>query len=158
MNRKELYITLLLGIGISVCQAQESANASGGVASGIGGTVAYSIGQVAYTYESGSNGDISHGVQQPYEIYAVGLEEESNNISLAVFPNPSSDYLTLKFDDYSNELMDYQIFDLNGKLIKNERINMDQTQIDLTSFVNGTYFIEIIKESKKIQAFKIIKN
>jgi len=35
---------------------QESPNTSGGNTSRIGGTVAYTNGQVAYTYESGANG------------------------------------------------------------------------------------------------------
>ena len=50
-------------------QAQESANSSGGDATGSGGTIAYSIGQVVYTTNTGSNGSVAKGVQHAYEIF-----------------------------------------------------------------------------------------
>ena len=160
MKNKKRFFHLLLafGIGISSGYAQESSNASGGDASGSGGTVAYSIGQTVYTYESGSNGDVTQGVQQPYEIYTVGINEEPGNISLKTYPNPTSDYLVLEFADYSNEKMEYQLIDLEGKIILNHSITNVRTQVDLNTYSKGIYFIKIIKELKEIKTFKIIKN
>ncbi|MDG2279738.1 MAG: T9SS C-terminal target domain-containing protein, partial [Flavicella sp.] len=73
--KNKLKLTLLVSLCMSVgsIYGQESSNTSGGNAAGSGGTVAYSIGQVAYTYESGTNGNSNQGVQQPYEIYSVGI-------------------------------------------------------------------------------------
>lgn len=45
--------------------SQESLNASGSEATGTGGTVSYSVGQVFYSTQTGSNGTLSEGVQQP---------------------------------------------------------------------------------------------
>ena len=149
---------LAVGLGVSSGYAQESSNSSGGDASGTGGTVAYSIGQVAYSSQTGASGEINQGVQQALEIYTVGINAEPTNISLKVFPNPTSDFLSLQIEDYSNEQVDYKIFDLNGKMIASARIIGSQTQIDLTALVKGTYLIEIIEKSKKIKSFKIIKN
>jgi hypothetical protein len=56
-------------LSVGSIYGQESSNTAGWNAAGSGGTVAYSIGQVAYTYESGANGNSNHGVQQPYEIW-----------------------------------------------------------------------------------------
>lgn len=44
---------LLLGLGLTGLQAQTSANATGGDASGGGGSASYSIGQVVYTTNTG---------------------------------------------------------------------------------------------------------
>jgi hypothetical protein len=74
---------------VGIAQAQENANTSGGVATGSGGTVAYSIGQVAYTTNTGSNGSVDQGVQHAYEIFTVGIKETELNISLTAFPNPT---------------------------------------------------------------------
>tara|TARA_B110000285_G_scaffold215240_1_gene261411 strand:- start:296 stop:778 length:483 start_codon:yes stop_codon:yes gene_type:complete len=160
MKNKKRFFHLLLafGLGISSGYAQESSNASGGDASGSGGTVAYSIGQTVYTYESGTNGNTNPGVQQPYEIYSVGTDEELSTISLITYPNPTSDYLILEFADYSNEKIDYQLIDLNGKVILNNSINNAQTTVDLNAYSKGIYFIKVIKESEEIKTFKIIKN
>ena len=75
-----LLATGLLWVGLA--QAQESANASGGDASGSGGTVAYSVGQVVYTTNTDASGTVSQGVQQPYEIFTLGIKETELNISL----------------------------------------------------------------------------
>jgi hypothetical protein len=157
-NKRKATLTLLLGLGLSPVFAQESANASGGDATGSGGTVAYSIGQTVYTYDSGTNGNTNQGVQQPYEIYSVGIEEDVATISLTTYPNPTSDYLVLEFTDYSDAKMEYQLIDLYGKTIINNSISSSKTQIDLNSYSKGTYLIKVIKELKEIKTFKIIKN
>ena len=84
---------LLLGLG--GLHAQESPTASGGDATGSGGTVDYSVGQVAYITNVNASGTVSQGVQQAYEIFTVGIQEAELNISLSVFPNPTADNLTL---------------------------------------------------------------
>ena len=159
MKKKHLLNLLIaFGIGISSGYAQESSNTSGGDASGSGGTVAYSIGQPVYTYASGTNGNTSQGVQQPYEIYSVGIDEDLSTISLITYPNPTSGYLVLEFADYSNEKMEYQVIDLEGKIILNHSITNARTQVDLIAYSKGIYLIKVIKELKEIKTFKIIKN
>jgi len=62
---KSRFIAMLLaGLlwGGFVC-AQDSTNSSGGNATGSGGTVAYSVGQVVYTTNTGTNGSLAQGVQ-----------------------------------------------------------------------------------------------
>ena len=86
----------------SLAQAQESSNSSGGDATGSGGTVAYSVGQVLYTTNTGSNGSVAQGVQHAYEIFTVGIKETELNISLTAFPNPTTENLTLQISDYKN--------------------------------------------------------
>jgi TRAP-type uncharacterized transport system substrate-binding protein len=58
-----------------IAQAQENANTSGGVATGSGGTVAYSIGQVAYTTNTGSNGSVE--CNMPTKFSQLALRKQS---------------------------------------------------------------------------------
>jgi hypothetical protein len=142
-----------------LAQAQESANAAGGDATGSGGTVAYSVGQVVYTAKSDPSGTVSQGVQQAYEILSVGINETELNISLSVFPNPTADNLTLQISDYNNEKLTYQLSDMQGKLVNNGQVTAQQTQINTSSLPSATYFINVVnQENKKVQSFKIIKN
>jgi len=151
----------LLVVGMlltSLAQAQETANTSGGDAKGSGGTVAYSIGQVVYTTNTGTSGTVSQGVQQAYEIYKVGITETELNISLSIFPNPTTDNLTLQIHDYTNEKLSYQLFDLQGKLVCQEEINAPQTLINTASLACATYLLYVVNHDKKrIQSFKINK-
>ena len=152
-----LLTTGLLWAGLA--QAQESANASGGDATGSGGTVAYSIGQVVYTTNTGSNGSVAQGVQHAYEIFTVGIKETELNISLTAFPNPTTENLTLQISDFNNEKLSYQLFDMQGKQLSNGQIVAQQTEINTNSLPTATYFINVVnQENNKVQSFKIIKN
>jgi hypothetical protein len=151
-----LLVAGMLWAGLA--QAQESANASGGDATGTGGTSSYSIGQVVYTTATGTNGSLAQGVQQPYEISTVGIKETALNISLTAFPNPTTDNLTLQISDYNNEKLSYQLFDMQGKQLRNGQIVAQQTQINMSSFPKATYFVNVVtQENKKVQSFKILK-
>jgi len=158
MKHKKIKLSvLLLGIGITA-QAQQATTASGGDASGSGGTVAYSVGQVVYTTNTDASGTVSQGVQQPYEIFTVGIKETELNILLSVFPNPTAYNLTLQISDYNNEKLSYQLFDMQGKLLNNGQVIAQQVQINTANLPPATYFINVVnQENKKIQSFKIIK-
>ena len=154
---------LLLGLGLTGLQAQESVNATGGNASGSGGTVAYSVGQVVYTTNIGTNGSVAQGVQQPYEISVVtGLEEAKGiNLTVSAYPNPTTDYLTLEVDastTLSIQSMAYQLYDMQGKLLQNEKITSNQASIVMSNLVPATYFVKVIQSNKELKTFKIIKN
>jgi len=153
---------LLLATGLlwaGLAQAQESANASGRDATGSGGTVAYSVGQVVYTTTTDASGTVSQGVQQAYEIFTVGIKETALNISLTAFPNPTMDNLTLQINDYNNEKLAFKLYDMQGKMLNSEQINAQQTQINTSSLPSATYFIDVVNhENKKVQTFKINKN
>jgi len=133
MKQKKIKLSvLLLAIGITA-QAQQATISSGGDALGSGGTVSYSVGQVVYTTNSGSNGSVSQGVQQVYEIFALGIKETALNSSISVFPNPTSDNLTLQISDFKNEKLAYQLYDMQGKLVSGEEVSAGQTQINTVS-------------------------
>ena len=153
---------VLLAIGFlsaGFAQAQQSANAAGGDATGSGGSVAYSVGQVVYTANTSPSGTVSQGVQQAYEIFLIGINETELNSSLSVFPNPILDYLILQISDYYNEKLSFHLYDLQGKSLNKEQIIAEQTQINTSSLPSATYFIEVLnQENKHVQSFKIIKN
>jgi opacity protein-like surface antigen len=162
MTKNKSRPILLLASGLlwaSLAQAQESANASGGDATGSGGTIAYSIGQVVYTTYTGSSGSVAQGVQQAYEIFTVDIEETTLSISLIAFPNPTADNLTLQIRDFNKENLTYQFYDIGGKLLSNGQVTGQQTEINTSSLPPATYFINVLnQEDKKVQSFKIIKN
>ena len=162
MTKNKSKPILLLASGLlwaSLAQAQESANASGGDATGSGGTIAYSIGQVVYTTYTGSSGSVAQGVQNAYEIFTVDIEETTLSISLIAFPNPTADNLTLQISDFNKEKLTYQFFDIGGKLLSHGQVTGQQTEINTSSLPPATYFINVLnQEDKKVQSFKIIKN
>ena len=158
MKHKKIKLSvLLLFIGISA-NAQQATAASGGDASGSGGNVAFTVGQVDYSSFEDASGSVSQGVQKAFEIYTLGIKNTELNILLSVFPNPTSDMLTLDVSNYNSEPLSYQLYDMQNRLIHEEGISSNQTQIDLNDLSAATYFINIFQNDSQIQSFKIIKN
>ncbi|MCF8274676.1 MAG: T9SS type A sorting domain-containing protein [Flavobacteriaceae bacterium] len=162
MRHKKLKLSavLLLGLGLTGLQAQTSVNATGGDALGGGGSVSYSVGQVVYTTNTGTNGTVAQGVQQPYEISVVtGIEEAKGiNLSVSAYPNPTTDYLTLSIGEFEISNLSYQLYDMNGKLLQSEKISGNQTSIVMSNLVPSSYFVKVIQGNKEVKTFKIIKN
>jgi hypothetical protein len=157
-KRVKLIAVLLLCIGLSGLQAQVAIPASGGNATG-SGTVSYSVGQVVYITNTNS-GSVTQGVQQPYEISVITAIEAAKDINLifSVYPNPTTDFLTLKVKNIDKENLSYWIYGVSGNLIETKRIVADETQISMTNMVSGTYFLKIATANKEVKIFKIIKN
>ena len=158
INNSLFFLAFLLSFSMNAQTSHQVLSATGGDATGSGGTVAFSVGQIVYTTSTGTTGSVAQGVEQAYEISSVGIKETALNISLSVFPNPTSDFLTLKVQDYNNEALSYNLLDEQGKLVLNEQITTQDTQIAMSTLARGSYFINIVQVNKKIQTFKIIKN
>lgn len=149
----------LIGFGISGLQAQEVITTAGGDASGSGGTVAYSIGQLVYTTCTGTNGSVAQGVQQPYEIsVTTGLEVNNIDLVLSAYPNPTSDLLNLKLKEYDNKNLAYQLYDMQGNLLVSKKIKGNISTVNMANLPASTYFLQVMDNQKPLKIFKIIKN
>ncbi len=150
-------IILIFLFGATQLYAQQGNVASGGEATG-NGTVSYSIGQVNYITAT-SNGTITQGLQQPYEILTVGVSNEKEiGIDVSLYPNPTVDYLTLSIETNSSEKYSYSLFDALGKMIDKKEINNPETKISLSDLPAAAYFINVFNGEKKVKVFKVIKN
>ncbi|HAM99178.1 MAG TPA: hypothetical protein DCQ26_11275 [Marinilabiliales bacterium] len=160
MKHKKVKLTAIIaGIGVSWIQAQESVPAAGSNASGSGGSVSYSIGQMVYTTNPGTNGSVAQGVQQPFEISVltgIGQAKEIN-LMLSAYPNPTAESVKLEIEDGNPEGFGYQLYDINGKLLESKKVVSNKTDIAMSSLLPATYFIKVTKGNEEIKVFKIIK-
>ena len=140
--------------------AQSTIPASGGNASATGGTVSYTVGQTFYSTNSGTNGKVHPGVQQPYEISVVTGIEDASGISLEmlIYPNPAKDFINLIIENFEIDNLSYQLYDINGSILKKDKVVDNETSISMQDLKPSTYFIKVIQGNKDIKTFKIIKN
>ena len=153
--------------------AQQTVSSAGGnAATGGEGTVSYTVGQVAYTtITNGVNGSVAQGVQQPYEISVVTALEDAKGILLefSIYPNPATDLIKLKIENYEIENLRYQLYDINGNLLQNNKVEGNETSIVMSNLVSATYFLKVYTvgrndrtgvtdKNKVIKTFKVIKN
>ena len=156
---------ILLVAGITSLHAQEVIPVTGGNASGSGGSVSYSVGQIACFTINGINGSVAQGVQQTFEISVVSGIEEAKDITLqcSVYPNPATDFLILKIEGASEKQYISSLYAINGKLLENKKIDSNETRIDMRKLVAATYFLKVIQTKQtssvaEVKTFKIIKN
>ena len=147
--------------------AQNSISASGGQATGNGGTVSYTLGQVADQTHTGTNGTVSEGVQQAYEIFVLTALEDAKQIELNMiaYPNPVVEYLVLKVSGEFSEKLTYRLFDVQGSLLKSEDVSGAETRILMNDLVPATYLLRVYPSddhrngsTDSIKSFKIIKH
>jgi len=156
-HKKTITSVAFLLLGLGGLQAQESPTATGGEATGTGGTASYSVGQVVYTTATGTNGSVAQGVQQPFVIsVTTGINETSINLEMNVYPNPTTDYLTLKVEKTKG--LTFQLYDLQGKVITNKKVNSATTTVAMENLPTATYFLNVVKNNQIVKTFKIIKN
>lgn len=147
---------LLMGLS-GVGFAQQGTTAAGSDASGSGGTVAYSVGQVVYITHTGSNGSVAQGVQQTYVISSGGVEESGINLRVSAYPNPTTDLLVLDVESGDFQKLSYQLFDMNGKLLAGDRLTGSKTDISMLTLVPATYYVKVSRGKALVKTFTIIK-
>ena len=86
------------------------------------------------------------------------LEPETADeiLEVVAYPNPSANELKFKFPNHVTE-MELTIFDVLGKRIHSEKINILNPTIDISNLAQGLYFMQL-KFDAVIKTFKILKN
>ena len=84
----------------------------------------------------------------------ITANEELSDIELNLFPNPTSDRITIQSDYFKNTTL--QITDNFGKQMLQQNINKSETIIDLSNYSSGQYFFQLERDNKRV-IYKIIK-
>ncbi len=155
-NFKTLFFLLFAGF---VANAQQATLSAGGETTGAGGSTSYSIGQIAFLYSSSSTGNVSQGVQQPFGITTLSGEEFSQiSLQMLVYPNPTTSLVNLKIENFDLQELTYQLTDMNGRLITNQKISSSETNISFDDLSTAIYVLSVNDQNKALKTFKIVKN
>lgn len=140
--------------------AQSAVVPAGGSATGNGGTVTYTVGQIADQKVEGGGRYVIEGVQQPYEIQVVGVNSYPGiNLTAIVYPNPTADKVMLSIRDYEipSTGLTLQLYDLNGKFLKTMVITDADTEIDFSGYAAATYQLRVVNQKQSLKTFKVVK-
>jgi hypothetical protein len=70
-----------------------------------------------------------------------------------IYPNPANDFIDIETDLRNGY---FSVFDFTGKLILREKLVHNKTRIELSSYSNGLYFIQL-KNDEIVLSKKFIK-
>ncbi len=157
MKRSVVFIFALWVLTMHNINAQSDIVPMGGDMEGSGVTISYTIGQIAVqSYGEGST-NISEGVQQPYEIQTIGIDNYPGiTLSAMVYPNPTTSNLQLAIsnEEFEGEV---KVFDTNGKYLFSRKIKGSATEIPMSDLAAGTYFVNVLKGTQVLKSFKVVK-
>lgn len=158
-QRKIPSIFFFFGFCIAIVQGQETIPATGGDAGGSGGSVSYTVGQTFFSSNSGANGTVVQGVQQPYEISVVTAVDilEEINLHCSVYPNPTRGLTKLVFASPDYENLKFRLYDIKGVLLLDKKVESSETEISLENLSSSVYFLKVYRNAMEVKVFKIVK-
>ena len=151
---KILFISILCAFAFSA-SSQRAVLTGGGDASSTGGSISYSIGQVAYS--NSTNGLVTEGVQQPFQIFTVSVDNVFHDFQLNVYPNPTSDELIIALKNF-HAGVSAEILSADGSLIHTQFLLSGQTSVDVSSWAAATYIVRLTDETGHTAAYQVVKH
>ncbi|PLW91988.1 MAG: hypothetical protein C0592_13105 [Marinilabiliales bacterium] len=158
LEKTTICVILLLVLGLTGLDAQNSINAGGNNVLSSGGSVSYSIGQTVYTFNIGQSGSVAQGVQQPYEISVLTELVGAVDNEISIYPNPTNGLIFLNVENPDEQNLVFQLYNMQGELLLENKINLNETKISMIDLPPTLYFVKVLKNLEEIATFKIIKN
>ena len=80
----------------------------------------------------------------------VGIDERDENVTFSVYPNPATDFVTIK-NGSSRSDMDVEIININGKLVRSytDVVGGEMT-IAGNGLARGSYFVKVTSGGKEV--------
>ena len=94
-----------------------------------------------------------------YDKYLSTLEQQLNQSTISVYPNPTSEYfqLDLKLDDnFELNNTSLQLINSTGKIVKSTALTQNNTRVNTTDLNAGTYYYNIIYKDTNLKTGKLI--
>jgi uncharacterized delta-60 repeat protein len=84
---------------------------------------------------------------------ALSTDNFEASTKLAIYPNPSKAIFNIEIDQDAS----LELFDIAGKQLRTTKINLGTSQIDLTEYNSGVYFLKITNKMNQTKTVRLIK-
>ena len=142
--------------------AQSAIVPVGGYAQSNSGSVSYTVGQIAVQTVNNSSGiSVAEGVQQPYEILTVGVDDYPQiTLNAVVYPNPTENLAQLQLNgfDIPDGGLRAILYDGSGKMLQTLPVTEDLTSFQIGQYATGTYYLELRDGKRVLKTFKVVRS
>lgn len=150
---KHFSFLLFLSV-VEVATAQTAVTTTGGTAAGAVGSFSYSVGQPATLNASNDSKSAHEGVIQP-ATYRVESISEAQDIAVSIFPNPTSDGVTLQ-RDYTDKPLSVELYSADGRKLETSAWETSTMRLDMSRYAVGAYILKVNADNR-ISTYKITK-
>ncbi len=157
MKRLLLFIAII-NISLS-CISQEIITSSGDSYTNDEIILSWTIGECVTETFTGNENTITQGFQQSNYSTITLYKSPSLNVSINVFPVPTTDYLEIKITGENAPGIGLSIIDIYGNILIFQDIISDDMIINIESLPSGVYILKAVdKNGKSLKSFRIVKN
>lgn len=149
----------LMNLAFSQTASPELISSSGNSFNNATYQLDWSIGECITATHTAGDYVITQGFH--HDSYIITLVEDlATDINITVYPNPTTDLITIKTENSRFEEGKGEVFliNINGKVLLQEKINETEKQLNFSVYTSGVYFLTVKQENQVIKNFKIIKN
>lgn len=150
----------LLGSGQQLRQVIAS---TGGFGVGSSIQASSTIGEIVVTTGSSNTTIATQGFQQAERKSTVSIIEQTSEVRINAYPNPTNGRLTLKMEGYESQALTLTIYDMKGRAIRAPKSMkpagpVSNLEIDLTSEQSGYYLLHLVNDAgSHAESLRIIK-
>lgn len=118
----------------------------------------YTIGEVVTEFgqDSANRNHLTQGFQQTM-LAIVSVEEHVQDIEIDVYPNPAVDHLNVSIPKLQED-MQFALFDMQGKLIEQQKINSEAFTIGFSTMSTGNYLLVFSNKDQRIKTLQVQKS
>ena len=157
------YLTLLAMlnvVGLSYSQDLDHfvIGTDGGHAKNNQFSLSYTIGEVVTDLgrDTINNTDLAQGFQQSF-ISIVSVENHDFDIDISIYPNPAVEYLNVRISNV-DKANSYSMYDISGKLIRQESIRTKEFKIGFGGLSTGNYLLVFNDRERRLKTIKVQKS
>lgn len=151
----KLTTVLLSMLLFSAASAQEVIATQGDSYTNAYGSLDFTIGELLIATASDGSATLTQGFHQS-KWDVVGIKDYNSYFEAAVFPNPIASMLNIQTTSFRNT--NYALYDFQGRLVTEGRLDGEQTAIPVSEFAQGVYSLVLNNGSQVLKTFKLIKS
>ena len=122
--------------------------------------ICWSLGEVVTETFSNGNIALTQGFHQCSYLVTSIDETFLPDMDIKAFPNPATDFISVQFIGENLQWKEYvlNLTDMQGRQLLKVKPGSNCTQLSLSNYEAGAYFLSISKNEKVLRRFKIIKS
>ncbi len=153
---KQLALFLLVTtLGYSQTISKQVIGTAGKTQSNSNLKVSWTTGEPVVGLMTAGGNQLGNGYYPALDIQALSVEDNSLDVQIKLYPNPTSQSLNVSHPEISSFRIN--IVDLNGKQLYTGAINRNEP-LDMSNYTQGMYLVTIVNTTaNKNNTYKIIK-
>ncbi len=135
--------------------AGETWSASPDIITGFGPAIVYAP-DTNNAWAVGYGGKIFKGIPSP-----TGITQMTLDFDVSIYPNPSSDKVYVEINSEENELVNYSLLDITGRMIEKGKWSLNSADakftLNLSDVIKGIYLLKLSTQDGQ-STFRVVKN